>query len=209
MLKKTFLLMCLSAVAFADGDRKPLMVPPPPPLVVTPVSDEAAEKARLQAEGVSRRYVGIHGALNLGVLTVDSMWNRFYGFLAGNVGIGVLTEGRYVVLSGGFGYSWALSRVGESMWFLDVMGIVPVGWTTDADRDAYANRSSTFGYAGAGVGVGFRYLHRSGFSLGIKVPLGGLVMGGYYGNFSLSDSIGFFYVSSAAGLPLLSFGYRF
>jgi hypothetical protein len=70
-------------------------------------------------------------------------------------------------------------------------------------------------YFGFGAGVGLRYVVPSGFTVAIKLPVFGAAvrvgrsLNGYDSSFRPGDSVGYYYLGGAMGLPVLSFGYRF
>jgi hypothetical protein len=146
--------------------------------------------------------VGVFTALNLGLFGVDVHQGKFYGFAAGNLGIPLISNGAMGAFTLGAGYSLQLSENEGSGWYLDVFGELAPGWVQYVVYDAPTQGS---GYLGIGVGVGFRYLHKSGLTLGLKVPLFGIAAGGG----SASTSVLTYYEANLIALPALSIGIRF
>ncbi|MBL8952172.1 MAG: hypothetical protein JNK82_15425 [Myxococcaceae bacterium] len=191
-------LLAVSFDAYADETPPP---PPPPAAAAEPAPTPPAAVV----DDALPTTIGIHVGLNLGLFSVDAQAGHFYGFIAGNAGIPLVSNGNLGSVVAGVGYTFALTQ-GESRWMMDVLGIVPVGWMQNFStngRDIYG---------GAGVGVGFRYLHRSGFTLGFKVPVFGFTLGTPVANAGGSagaTSVGLFYLANAISLPVVSFGFRF
>jgi hypothetical protein len=75
--------------------------------------------------------------------------------------------------------------------------------------------TSHYTYLGVGLAAGFHYTGRSGFSLGFSFPVIGFAtrLGssptGYDPPFRYNDSLQYYYLAAAAGLPLFTLGYRF
>jgi hypothetical protein len=189
----TLAALFLSSLSYAQeaqeaAPREPLPAPPPvvtvePPPTVAPVSDHS---------------FGIHVGANIGLFEIDGQHGHFYAFGAGNLGVPILTDGRVGFGMIGAGYTFALSSPGESMWYMDVLALGTAG---------RVDPSVTIG---GGIGIGFRYLHRSGFTFSAKVPLFGATgqVSGNYG-YSGAAALGNFYLASAVSLPVVSLGYRF
>ncbi|MEW5742385.1 MAG: hypothetical protein AB1938_25940 [Myxococcota bacterium] len=184
-------------------------VPPPPPSVPPPSASPVPPPAAVAAprpvavppeELVSDRSVGIHIGVNLGLFAFDVHQGHFYGFASGNAGIPLVTNGQVGAFAIGLGYSTPLSRPSESMWFMDFfLEALPGWWTSQGAPGAVV---------GLGGGMGFRYLHRSGFTAGFKVPVFGAAFS-VESNVSSAQSVGFFYLFNGVALPIVSFGYRF
>lgn len=187
----TALLTSNLALADEAGDA-PLEPPTPPPQLTAPAPDPVSV--------VSDRSIGVHVAVHIGLFAVDAQAGHFYGFAAGNLGMPLVTDGRTGFGMIGAGYSFALSPPSESMWFMDALFLATAGRVGDQ------------ALLGGGVGVGFRYLHRSGFTFGAKLPVFGATAqlssstpGGYSG----AAALGNFYLANLVSLPAVTFGYRF
>lgn len=186
----------------------PTAPPPPPPIEAAPppaaVPAPAVAPAYTPAprEVVSDHSVGIHVGVNLGLFAFDVHQGRFYAFAAANAGIPLVSNGSIGAFALGFGYSAALSRPDESMWFMDFFVEALPGWQQSF------NFSTPNLVVGVGGGLGFRYLHRSGFTMGFKLPVFGASFSTQT-NFSASQSVGAFFLFNAIALPIISFGYRF
>lgn len=155
-----------------------------------------------------KTWVGVHAAANIGLLAVDLHVRRSYTFLAGNLGVPLVTNGDIGAFALGSGYSFPLSPPGESMWVMDLFGLVNPGWQRRYDFfncTQFSCQPFVAPFFGLGVGLGFRYLHWSGFTFGIKGPVFGAAING--GDTS-SAAVGMFYLANLIGLPILSFGYR-
>ena len=86
------------------------------------------------------------------------------------------------------------------MWYMDLLALGTAG------------RIDPSIVLGGGIGVGFRYLHRSGFTFPAEVPLFGATAQGSGNNsygYSGAAALGNFYLASAVSLPMVSIGYRF
>lgn len=184
-----------SAAAFAQGETPP----PPPP------SSEGVAVAEVPASApasiVSDRSIGVHVAANIGLFEVDAQYGHFYAFAAGNLGVPILTDGATGFGMAGLGYSIALSSPGESMWYLDLMALGTAGRTRTDNA-----------IVGGGLGLGFRYLHRSGFTFSTKVPIFGATaepVSAPFSGFNGAQSLSTFYLASLISLPVVSIGYRF
>jgi hypothetical protein len=161
-----------------------------------------ADEAAVVEERAPDRSIGAHVAVNVGLFALDAQLGHFYAFGAGNLGVPLLTDGRAGFGMIGAGYTFALGPITESHWQVDMMGLATAGRI-----DSY----QTLG--GVGVGVGFRYLHTSGFTFGAKIPVFGatLPLGGsspFGGPYTGAASLGNFYLASFITLPCVSFGYR-
>jgi hypothetical protein len=150
----------------------------------------------------AERPIGLHAGLNLGLIVVDAHLDSIYGFVASALGVALITEGEGAVGVMGIGYSFALSPRGETMWMFDLFGEACGGnlAITQNKQDALTG--------GLGLGVGFRWLHHSGFVLGFKVPVFGAAIANR-GIGNVGKSVGFFYLANLISLPLISLGYRF
>jgi hypothetical protein len=188
----------------------PSLPPPPPstepaaapvavpaPAVAPPVT---GRDAVAPAEVVSDRSFGVHVAVNLGLFAVDLQQGHFYGFAAANAGVPLVSNGSVGAFAIGLGYSTPLSRPEESMWFMDFFVDALPGW--------WGQGGSIAPVVGVGAGLGFRFLHRSGFTAGFKIPVFGASFSSMSG-FSTSQSVGMYYLFSLIALPIVSFGYRF
>jgi hypothetical protein len=174
--------------------------PMPQPKPLAPVEPAPLFPKENAAAGV---HVGVHAALNVGLLSVDLHVDRSYTFIGGNIGVPLLSNGSIGAFSLGSGYSLPLSPPDESMWVLDLFGVVTPGW--QARWDPFYTVYSNTPFVGLGVGVGFRYLHWSGFTFGIKAPVFGAAING---GASTSESVLTFYLSGLIAVPIISFGLR-
>jgi hypothetical protein len=199
----------LPAVLFATLTLLPLCAhaevpPPPPPAVTAPAEPAPAAEVAAQPQAEtppSTRYVGLHTGLNLGLVQVDMMRDHLYGFASTALGTPLLSNGQIFVANVGFGYSIAISSPGESMWYFDLFGQVMPGAMNGS-------------YLGVGAGVGLRYLHRSGFTLGLKLPVFGMSLGDAVssaagGHFDGSTSLGYYYLGNLMSATPLTIGFRF
>lgn len=183
-------------------DAPPVAAVPPPATLVPPAAVAPAPNVNV-AKGT---WFGAYAAVNIGLIGVDLHVDRSYTFLAGNLGVPLVTNGDFGAFAIGSGYSFPLSAPGESMWVLDVFGVVNPGWQRryDACFD-FGCSPVTYPFVGLGAGVGFRFLHWSGFTFGIKAPVFGAAING--GN-TTSAAVGTFYLANLVGLPIFSFGFR-
>jgi hypothetical protein len=149
----------------------------------------------------AQTHVGVHAAVNIGLLAVDLHVNRSYTFIAGNLGVPLVTNGDLGAFALGSGYSYPLSPPGETMWVLDLFGVVNPGW--QAMWNSGFTSYSAQPFVGLGVGVGFRMLHWSGFTFGLKIPVFGAAING---GTRTSESVATFYLANAISLPIVSFG---
>lgn len=184
-----------------DAPPVELTTPAPPP-ATTP---EPVEKTPLfpSPNVANEVHVGLHAALNIGLLSVDLHVKRWYSFIAGNLGVPMVTNGELGAFAVGSGYSLPLSPPGDSMWLLDLFAVVNPGWQTRWDQ--FSMDSSARPFVGLGVGLGFRLLHWSGFTFGIKVPVFGAAING---GSTTSEAVSTFYLANGVGLPIVSFGYH-
>ena len=147
------------------------------------------------------RVVGIHFGVP-GTLLVDADYKRFHGFASLNVLAPILTA------SGDS--AWIAGSVGAGMTW-------PLGdrWKLDLFAHAQPLRiTSYYTHLAAGIGAGFHYTAPTGFSFGFTLPLLGFSTRtgsspyGYDPPFTYNDSLGYYYLGSFVGLPLVTFGYR-
>lgn len=187
----------------------PSAPPPPPPIEAAPppaaVPPPAVAPVYPPAprEVVSDHSIGIHVGVNLGLFAFDVHQGHFYAFAAANAGIPLVSNGSIGAFAIGFGYSTTISRPDESMWFMDFFVEALPGWQQQNARFGTADL-----VVGVGGGLGFRYLHRSGFTMGFKLPVFGASFS-TQSNFSAAQSVGVFYLFNGIALPIISFGYRF
>jgi hypothetical protein len=173
-------LFITAATAVSAQESNEVVSPPPPP-----------------PSAVSERSVGIHVGANVGLFELDAQFGHFYAFGAGNLGVPMITDGSVGFGVIGAGYTVPLSAPSESMWYLDLLALGTAG------------RNDERTVAGAGVGFGFRYLHRSGFTFSVKVPVFGATTALSGPGMDGATSLGHFYLANLVSLPLLSVGYRF
>lgn len=154
--------------------------------------------------GDRARMLGLHSSL-LGTVVVDAERGRMRAFFSTSLLLPLITlsgESTWFAAAFGAGLSWPMSET--SRWRIDVFGEVVPFHTT-----------SFYTYLGFGVGGGFHYTSASGFTLGFTFPVIGFAtrLGsspyGYDPSFRYNDSLAYYYVGALAGMPLLTFGYRF
>jgi hypothetical protein len=201
--------LCLgSAFAALAQDAPAAALPPPsetPPRAVAPESAAALTPAVNVAAGT---WVGVHAAVHIGLVGLDLHVNRSYTFLAGSLGIPLVANGAFGAFAIGSGYSFHVSAPGESMWVLDVFGLVNPGWQQRSDFNTcnqFVCVPANVPFVGIGVGAGFRFLHWSGFTFGFKLPVFGAAING---GRTTAEAVGTFYLANFVGLPILSFGIR-
>lgn len=150
---------------------------------------------------VSEDSIGVHVALHLGLFAADLQRGHFYAFVSANAGVPMVSNGETGAFALGLGATTAVSRPAPSMWYMDVFGEVLPGWNMGINGEHRP-------LVAVGAGLGFRYLHRSGFVLGFKMPVFGMSFPALQ-NFSAAESVGGYYVFNLIALPMVSFGYRF
>ena len=184
---------------------QPIPDAPPPAAVPPPATAPVAAPA--PAVNVAKgTFFGAYAALNIGLIGIDLHVNRSYTFLAGSLGVPLVTNGDFGAFAIGSGYSFPISAAGESMWVLDVFGVVNPGWQRRYDVCFdFGCSPQTYPFVGIGAGVGFRFLHWSGFTFGIKAPVFGAAING---GSTTSAAVGTFYLANLVGLPIVSFGFR-
>lgn len=187
----------------------PLEATPPaavPPPATAPLAPPVAKAPAVNA--AQQTWFGVFAAVNVGLFGVDLHVNRSYTFLAGNLGVPLLSNGQLGAFAIGSGYSFPLSPPDDSMWVLDVFGVVNPGWQRRYDFN-FCNQFScvdaVYPFVGIGAGVGFRFLHWSGFTFGIKAPVFGAAING---GSTTSEAVSLFYLANLIGLPIVSFGFR-
>ena len=141
-------MIALSTTTFAQEEVAPAPVAQP-----ALVAEAKAPVAAVAV--VDPHSIGVHLGANVGLLAIDVHQGRFYGFLAANAGVPLLTNGGMGAGVLGLGASFAISAPAESMWFFDAFKMIKQP------------------FVGVGPGVGFPYLHRSGFVFGVKIPIFG------------------------------------
>lgn len=156
-------------------------------------------------------WVGAFAALNVGLVGADLQVGRSYSFIAGNAGIPMLLAGDFGAFALGSGVAVRLSSPGESVWVLDIFGLINPGWhTRSVSCDMSGCAAEKAPYLGLGVGIGFRYLHWSGFTFGLKAPIfGGAINASSTDTAASSaDAVSLFFLSNLVALPIVSVGYR-
>jgi hypothetical protein len=157
-----------------------------PPLTMAPGPPPPPERER-------------HFALALGLppaVAIDVDYKLFYGFFNISLVFPAATGGRWVSLGTGLGVNFRLSQ--RSRWKMEVFGaITPLRFS---ENEPWV--------VGIGLGLGFHYTTLSGFTVGFKVPVIGYGVQVGRGNRG-GENAGYYYLSSATGLPLASLGYRF
>ena len=218
------LVTSLVLVTLAQSGALSVPPPPPPPTVEQPMPrhppdvlmpEPGDDPLPRPTRPLSEKSFGLYLGVNLALIGVELQVGRFYGFVAGNIGIPLVTNGGLGAAVLGLGYNVPLSAPGESMWFMDFYGEALPGWVSVYRYDTpYGAQGTPF--VGLGIGVGFRFLHRSGFTLGFKVPIFGLAVGpgaGGVGNTGLaptgSQLVGTYYLANLIALPIVSLGFRF
>jgi hypothetical protein len=168
-----------------------------PPPAVAAVADDV--------KPVSEHSFGISTGVNIGLIQVDAQYGHFYGFASTTLGVPLVSNGADAVGALGLGYTVALSSPSESMWYFDMYALGMGGKLT-----SYAPSGSSYG--ALGVGVGLRYLHRSGFTMGFKLPLFGASFGdsvNLNGSFNGATSLSNFYFGYLMSSAPLTLGFRF
>lgn len=156
-------------------------------------------------------WVGAFAALNVGLVGADLHTGRSYSFIAGNAGIPMLMAGDFGAFALGSGVAVRLSSPAESVWVLDIFGLVNPGWhTRSLGCDINGCGAERAPYLGLGVGIGFRYLHWSGFTFGLKAPIfgGAINASSTDAAASSADAVSLFFLSNLVALPIVSVGYR-
>lgn len=151
------------------------------------------------------RVVGVHSSL-LGTVAVDVDYKHFRAFASTSLLLPVMTaaEGNRLWLTAAAGAGVTVPLGTTSRWKLDVFGQVLPLHTT-----------SFYTYLGFGVGAGFHYTAASGLSVGFSFPVIGFStrLGsspyGYDAAFRYNDSLAYYYLAGAAGMPIVTLGYRF
>ena len=145
----------------------------------------------------AQRSFGVHVALNVGLIGVELQHDHFYGFVDGNIGVPLLSRGSQIAFAVAAGLTHAIPAPAASMWFFDVFGLVNPG------------ASTRVGYVGFGLGLGLRYLHASGFTVGLRLPIfGAAVIDPKVGR-TFGTAVELFYGANLIALPILSVGWRF
>ena len=150
------------------------------------------------------RRFGLHSSL-LGTALVDADVGRYRAFASANLLLPALTAtGSSTYFAAAVGGGLTLRLHPESHWRVDVLGqVVPLHTT------------SFYWYLGFGLAGGFHYTARSGISIGISFPIVGFATRvghspyGYDPSFRYHDSLYYYYFGAIAGMPMLTFGYRF
>jgi hypothetical protein len=200
----TFLLGALPALA-----QDPASAPPPPPPTAAAPAPEAtvSEVSAAELKAPSTHAFGIHTGVNVGLVQVDAMYDHFYGFASTTLGVPLLSNGDIAIGNVGLGYTTALSSPGESMWYFDIYGQGLAG-----KMNLSGIQGTPSGYGAIGLGVGIRYLHRSGFTVGFKLPVFGMSFGDAVssgGSFSGPTSLGLYYLGNLFSSAPVTIGFRF
>jgi hypothetical protein len=183
--------------ALSDPPMPVAQYPAPAPVTGDarqPVAEVAAPGLELVREPRNNG-VSIQLAAHLGLLTVDAQVGRFYAFAAGNIGIPLLTNGTVGAITAGMGPSFLLRKTGEVAWHLDILALGNFMWLGQQPM------------GGFGVGMGFRMVHASGFTMAFKIPALGGEMGTGYGGTQIA--VAYWFLAQAISLPVFSVGYRF
>jgi hypothetical protein len=172
--------------------------------VVTVARAQLARLILVEPPPGARRIVGLQVS-PLGTLAIDADYKRIYGFASTSLMMPILTasgDGTWSASAFAAGVSLPVRK--KSRWRLDVFGgVMPLRTT------------SHYTYVGFGLGTGVHYNAGSGFTLGIKFPVVGFATRigssptGYDAPFRYNDSLGYYYLAAAAGMPLFTMGYRF
>src|SRR5450432_1575468 len=185
----TLLLGALPALA-----QDTASAPPPPPPASAPAPEATVSEAAVSGEkAVSTHSFGIHTGVNVGLVQVDAMYDHFYGFASTTLGVPLLSSGDIAIGNVGLGYTTALSSPGESMWYFDIYGQGLAG------KMNLSGLQSGSGFGAIGLGVGIRYLHRSGFTVGFKLPVFGVSFGDAVssgGSFNGPNSLAYYYLGN-------------
>jgi hypothetical protein len=178
-------------------------------LLAQPTLDE---EGPLPSATVCERSFGLHLGINGGTLGAEWQHGHVMGFVSFSAAVTVIavaTAGSYGshfgAVAGGGGYTFPLSYPGRSMWFMDVFGELVPSWYHQPFQGDQV-------HFGIGAGIGLRFLHESGFTFSVKVPVLGYAIGGHDElGFNAPDpqaGAGLFYMFSLLGTPIISFGYR-
>jgi hypothetical protein len=168
-----------------------------PPVQVAAVAD--------QIKPVSERSFGIHTGVNIGLIQLDAQYDHFYAYASTTLGIPLITNGNDFVGNVGLGYTVALSSPAESMWFFDM-------YAQGLGGKMALSTNTPSSYGALGLGVGLRYLHRSGFTIGFKLPVFGVSFGDAVssnGSFNGASSLGGYYLGNLMSSAPLTLGFRF
>jgi len=149
--------------------------------------------------------VGIHLGVNLALFAFDVQVGHFYAMVAGNAAVPLLSNGDYGAFTLLGGYSTAIHRGYTGSWKMDILLQASPGWRNFYPQD---NSRVVSAFVGVGAVLGFRYEHRSGFSLGFKIPVFGYSIG-RNGPAGTITGVGNYYLASIVSLPVVSLGYRF
>lgn len=143
------------------------------------------------------RFFAVHVAVNVGLVGVELQRDRLYAFADGNIGVPFISRFAQIAFALGVGYSHPISEPGASRWYGELFGLINPGASTGT------------GYVGLGVGVGLRYLHSSGFTVGLKLPVFGVALLDPRVGRTFATQVELFYGANLIALPMVSFGWRF
>jgi hypothetical protein len=192
-IKVVVISMVVAGAGFAQEQQQPTQPPPPPPVPV-------AEQSVLPSAPLDRSF-GVHTGINVGLLELDGQVGHLYGFASSALGIPLLSNGSTVVGALGIGYTVQLSSGDGSGWYFDLFG------------EGQGGKLLGNSHAAIGMGVGLRYLHRSGFTMGFKLPVFGMSVGDASkdgnGQFSGPASLGNYYLGYLCSQAPLTLGFRF
>jgi hypothetical protein len=187
-----------------SGSNEVVSVPRAKLLRVIAIDPSAVRRATVTAGPERLRVAGVQFGLP-GTLVVDADYRLFRGFASANVLFPVLTaSGDSLWTAGSAGVGIAVPISESRRWKLDVFGqVLPLHVT------------SHYTYLAFGIGAGFHYTAPSGFTFGVSFPIAGFATRfgsspyGYDAAFTYNDSLGYYYLAGAAGMPLVTMGYRF
>lgn len=127
------------------------------------------------------------------VLDVDA--GLFYGFAVASLLWPIVSEGDWLAFAAGLGVS--LQPKKSSPFKLDIFAhFSPVRLEDQWD----------FGF---GVGFGFHYTTKSGFTLAVKIPVIGYSVRHGGDDHEKGEAAGYYYLTGVMSLPVFSLGYRF
>jgi hypothetical protein len=124
----------------------------------------------------------------------DVDYKLFYAFFNFDFVMPAVYAGKFIAFAAGGGVNFALGK--RSGWKMEAFALVA---PLEFNRDWWV---------GLGAGIGFHYTGRSGFTAGFKIPVVGYTV--TTDPFTQPvQRFAYFYLAAAAGLPMISVGYRF
>ena len=156
------------------------------------------------ASQADQRQLAVNLSLGPAIISVDYEKGKFATFASGSVLLPFLYRYAFAL---GAGPSFKIS----SHWRYDIFGLISLYGDTKPHLEYYYTyngyKERQDFYLGLGLGMGFHFTSDSGFTLGFKIPfIGGTIANHNQDNY---ESLGYYYLSTAASLPSISIGYRF